>query len=118
MVTFVGAEYIIANVLIALKKSKNRSKITFRELNNLGIFIQKMSIEKCVDAVFLTSQDQMASALFDFSDYFEYSGADSSICIKRTKQIDDLASRFVGYLPWDVLSFLVETTNEFAHKAG
>ena len=41
METFVGAEYIIANVLIALKKSQNRSKISFGELNDLGIFIQK-----------------------------------------------------------------------------
>ena len=60
----------------------------------------------------------MASALFDFSDYFEYSEMDRSICIKRTKRVNYLASRFVGYLPWDVLSFLVETTNEFAHKAS
>lgn len=118
MVTFVGAEYIIANSLIALKKRKNRSTISFSELSDLGIYIQKMSIEKDLDAVFLTSQDQYTSALFDFSDYFDYNEVEQTICIKQTKQITDLASRFVGYLPWEVLAFLVETTNDFAQRAA
>lgn len=116
MVTFVGAEYIIANLLIALKRKKNRTNISLKELNALGIFMQKMSIEKDVDAVFLTSQDQLTDALFDFSDYFNYNEVNKTIYIKQTKQIKDLASRFVGYLPWDVLSFLIETTNEFVQK--
>lgn len=118
MVTFVGAEYIIANSLIALKKRKNRSNISLSELSDLGIFIQKRSVQKDVDAVFLISQDQMASALYDFSDYFGYDEVNKTVFIKQTKQITDLASRFVGYLPWDVLSFLVEVTNEFAQKVS
>jgi len=60
MVTFVGAEYIIANSLIALKKTKNRTNISLSELNQLGIYIQQMSIENDVDAVFLVSQDQVS----------------------------------------------------------
>lgn len=118
MFTFVGAEYIIANSLIALKKTKNRTKISLSELNQLGIYIQQMSIEEEVDAVFLVSQDQLTSAVFDFSDYFEYNAADKTICIKQTKQITDLASRFVGYLPWDVIAFLVKTTNDFVTKSA
>lgn len=118
MVTFVGAEYIIANSLIALKRKKNRTTISFSELNDLGIYIKKMSIEKDMDAVFLVSQDQLTSALFDFSDYFDYNENDKTICIKNSKQINDLASRFVGYLPWDVLAFLVETTDEFAKQSA
>lgn len=118
MVTFVGAEYIIANSLIALKRKKNRATISLSELNDLGILMQKMSIEKDLDAVFLVSQDQLTSALFDFSDYFDYNESEKTICIKKSKQVTDLASRFVGYLPWDVLSFLVEATNEFANQSA
>ena len=118
MVTFVGAEYIIANSLIALNRKKNRTTISLSELNDLGILMQKRSIEKDLDAVFLVSQDQLASALFDFSDYFDYNEGEQTICIKKSKQITDLASRFVGYLPWDVLSFLVQTTDEFANQSA
>lgn len=114
MVTFVGAEYIIANSLIALKRKQNRTDISLEELSNLGIYIQQMSVEEDLDAVFLTSEDQLASAVFDFSDYFEYNTSQKTICIKKTKKITDLASRFVGYLPWEIISFLVKTTNDFA----
>lgn len=116
MVTFVGAEYIIANSLIALKRERNRTTISLSELNELGIYMKKMSIEKDLDAVFLVSQDQLATALFDFSDYFEYNENDGIICIKKSRHITDLASRFVGYLPWEVLAFIVEATDEFAKK--
>ena len=118
MVTFVGAEYIIANSLIALKKTKNRTNISLSDLNKLGIYIHQMSIENDVDAVFLVSQDQVTTAVFDFSDYFEYNAAEKVICIKKTKQITDLASRFVGYLPWEIMAFLVKTTNEFVKKSA
>lgn len=118
MVTFVGAEYIIANVLIALKRRKNKAIISLSELNEFGIYIKKKSIESDLDAVFLVSQDQLNLALFDFSDYFEYIESGKIICINKNKQIIDLASRFVGYLPWDVLAFLVETTDEFAKQSA
>lgn len=118
MVTFVGAEYIIANSLIAFKKNRNRTNISLCELNELGIYIQKLSTEENVDAVFLTSQDRVKSAIFDFSDYFEYNEENKTICIKQTRQVTDLTSRFVGYLPWDIIAFLVKATSEFAQKAG
>ena len=62
MLTFVGAEYIIANSLIALKKAKNQTNVSLSELNKLGFYIQQMSTKKEVDAVFLISQDQMVTA--------------------------------------------------------
>ena len=76
-----------------------------------------MSIEKDLDVIFLISQDQLDLALFDFSDYFEYSESGNIICINKNKQITDLASRFVGYLPWNVLTFLVEVADEFAKQS-
>ena len=116
MFTYVGAKYVIANFLIALKKAKNKSAISLGEVNSLGMYIQQMSTETDVDAVFLISQDQITTAMYDFSDYFEYNEVDKTICIKQTKQVTDLASRFVGYLPWEVMSFLVKTTDEFVKE--
>lgn len=46
MVTFVGAEYIIANVLIALKRRKNKAIISLSELNEFGIYIKKKVYRK------------------------------------------------------------------------
>ena len=43
MATFVGAEYIIANVLIALKKIGKRDSITLDELSQAGFYIQQKS---------------------------------------------------------------------------
>ena len=85
MATFVGAEYIIANLLIALKKINKRDTVTLDELSEAGIYIQKQSINENINAIFLSSSDQVASAIYDFSDYFEYDRETNSIRIVKTK---------------------------------
>ena len=88
MVTFVGAEYIIANVLIALKKINKKDMITLDELSEAGIYIKKHSLSNNeIDAIFLSSSEQVATALYDFSDYFEYDRKNKSIRIVKTKNI-------------------------------
>ena len=71
MATFVGAEYIIANLLIAMKKYHKKESISLEELSSAGVYIQQLSIEESIDAIFLSSTDQLSTAIFDFSDYFE-----------------------------------------------
>ncbi len=117
MATFVGAEYIIANILIALKKLNNRDTVTLDELSEAGIFIQQQSLYKNeIDAIFLSSSEQVVTALYDFSDYFEYDRETNSIHIVKTKNIKDLESRFIGYLPFNVLNFLVDITAKFVQQ--
>ena len=87
MATFVGAEYIIANVLIALKKFNKKDTITLDELSEAGIYIQKHSLSNNeIDAIFLSSSKQVVTALYDFSDYFEYDRENGSIRIVKTKK--------------------------------
>ncbi len=117
MATFVGAEYIIANILIALKKLNKREAVTLDELNEAGIFIQKQSLSEDIDAIFLSSSEHVVSAIYDFSDYFSYDQKTNSIYIVKTKNIDDLESRFMGYLPFDVLRFLVNISMEFVKNS-
>lgn len=118
MAIFVGAEYIIANVLIALKKLNKRDSVTLDELSEAGIYIQKQSlINEDIDAIFLSSSDQVASAIYDFSDYFEYDKENNSINIVKTKKLEDLESRFIGYLPFTVLTFLVKSSMEFVRQS-
>ena len=116
MATFVGAEYIIANILIALKKIGKRESVTLNELTEAGIYIQKQSLSEDINAIFLSSSDQVASAIYDFSDYFEYNKEEDAIYIVKTKNIEDLESRFMGYLPFNVLSFLVNMSMEFVKQ--
>lgn len=117
MATFVGAEYIIANMLIAMKKTQNRESISLEELSKAGVDIQKWSAEKDLNAIFLSSTDQVSTAIYDFSDYFQFEAETQSIRIVKTKQISDLESRFIGYLPFDVLSFLVEAAESVCKAA-
>lgn len=112
MATFVGAEYIIANLLIAMKKKHNRDSISLEELSTAGVYIQRQSLEKDIDAIFLSLTDQLSTAIYDFSDYFQYDPDQQEIFIVKTKKISDLESRFIGYLPFNVLTFLVEAANE------
>jgi len=112
MATFVGAEYIIANLLIAMKKKHEKEFISLEELSSAGIYIQKLSIEEGIDAIFLSSSDQLSMALFDFTDYFEFNAETQEIRIVKTKKISDLESRFIGYLPFDVLTFLVDAAGK------
>ena len=112
MATFVGAEYIIANLLIEMKKKHNRDSISLEELSTAGVYIQRQSLEKDIDAIFLSSTDQLSTAIYDFSDYFQYDPDQQEIFIVKTKKISDLESRFIGYLPFNVLTFLVEAANE------
>lgn len=108
MNTLVGAEYVIANTLIALNK-KGIESITFSKLREIGIQIQNICNDNGVDAVILTFGDSISSAIYDFSDYFQYREikGEPSILIQTNATISDLQKRFVGYLPVDVLRILV-----------
>lgn len=75
-----------------------------------------MSLSNNIDAIFLSSAEQVATAIYDFSDYFEYDRETDAIKIVETKQIEDLESRFMGYLPFNILSFLVKMLYEFAGR--
>lgn len=109
MNTFVGAEYVIANALIALKEKQDY--ITFEKLREIGVKIQQSFNEHGVDAVILTTGDRIKSAIYNFSDYFEYDEIGDDIPkpiirIKKSTTCKDLEQRFMGYLPLDVLRLL------------
>lgn len=117
MDTFVGAEYIIANALIALSK-KGYDSITFNKLRTIGVQIQQYCNENGIDAVILTSGDKISAAIYDFSDYFEYAETETPvrepmIRIRKNIPITQLKSRFIGYLPLEVIDVLMRKIPEF-----
>lgn len=114
MTEFVGAEHLIARMLI----EKQEQEISTAELNRLGICVRRRSIEKGVDAVFLTSREEVYSAIFDYSDYFQciYDEDNklSGIKINENKSADDLKVKFIKYLPDNIMKLLDEAIREIA----
>lgn len=108
MNTFVSAEYVIANALIALKR-KGSDFVTFDRLREIGVMVQTSFNQQGVDAIVLTAGDSISMAIYNFSDYFLYEEVDGvpAIRIQKDTTIDNLESRFVGYLPVEVLSALI-----------
>ena len=117
MTRFVGAEYLVANMLIA-EKRKGRDYVSFDDLGKCGIYVQEKFIEADMEVVFLTSRPQFIETIYDFSDCFECkvdkeSGQIKGIALNKSKNIDDLQYRFVYYLPLKVSSFLQEAIETF-----
>lgn len=114
MVEFVGAEYLIARMLI----EKNVKQISTMEFNRLGIFVRKLSIKEGVGAVFLTSREEVYSAVYDYSDYFQciYDEDNKFIGIKisENKNIDELNMKFIKYLPENIMKILDEAIKKMA----
>ena len=117
MTKFVGAQYLLVNMLIE-EKRKGKNYVSFEKLGKCGIYVQEKFIEADMDVIFLTSKSQFMETIYDFSDYFECvmdeSGRVKGIALKKSKSIDDLQYRFVYYLPIGISNFLQQTIQSFA----
>lgn len=115
MTIFVGAEYIIALMLIE-KAKIGEQKNSLSEFNNYSISVQKKANEQKIDVVFLTSKSQLFSAIYNFSDYFtckfDEDGQLKNIMIENTKDILDLEYHFIGFLSSTVLDIMFETVKD------
>lgn len=113
MDAFVGAEYLIANALIELEK-KGIERIRVSQLHRLGIKVQERCLQENIFAVFLISNENIETAIYNFSDYFMYdaSGDEPVISIKKDSTIDKLERRFVGYLSPSVLRVIITSAKE------
>jgi hypothetical protein len=109
MGVFVGAEYLIANALISLRK-KGISKIAIPALQSFGIDVQQYCSQKQIDAIFLLSADKVFAAIYNFSDYFSFEKIENVnyISINKDTPVEDLENRFIGYLPVDVVMAILE----------
>ena len=55
MTKFVGAQYLLANMLIE-EKRKGKNYVSFEKLGKCGIYVQEKFIEADMDVIFLTSK--------------------------------------------------------------
>lgn len=117
MCAFVGAEYLIANALIALK-TKGINEISFCKLNGYGVTVERQCSEKNIEVVLLLSSDKINDAIYNFSDYFslgvDETTGESVVKIKKDTDVTDLKERFIGYLPLDVIKILLKEARSIA----
>ncbi len=114
MTEFVGAEHLIARMLI----EKYEREVSVAELNRLGICVRRLSIEEGVGAVFLTSREEVYSAICDYSDYFQCIYDEdhqfTGIKINEDKNADDLEKKFIRFLPDHIMKLLDEAIKKIA----
>ncbi len=71
--------------------------------------VRRISSEENIDAIFLTFMPDIYNAIYDFTDYFTCKYEDgrlAGITINSDKQVTDLESRFMGYIPEDIIKIL------------
>jgi hypothetical protein len=112
MKTFISAEYTMANILIAMHKQKHQNSISIEDLNTVANNINNQALEQNIDAIFLISNDEITHAIFEYTDYFEYNINTKTVSIAKNKDTAALSSRFMGYMPFDILLFLTKASNE------
>ena len=110
MTSFVGAEYIIAAMLIQnIKLGQNT--LSFDELSRYGINLQKKANTRNIDVIFLTTKDQINNAIHNYLDYFNCSydvyNQVKNIMLDNSKDISDLEYHFIAYLPKTILGLLI-----------
>lgn len=110
MTSFVGAEYIIAAMLIQ-KIKLGQNTLSFDELSRYGINLQKKANTRNIDVIFLTAKDQINNAIHNYLDYFNCSydayNQVKNIMLDNSKDISNLEYHFIAYLPETILGLLI-----------
>ena len=109
---FVGAEYVIANALIALEGIKKDPCISVSKIRSIGVQLQQFCNKNNIGAVIMTSGLHISNAIENFSDYFEYIEPISydfepAIRIQKGIPVSRLKQRFIGYFPLEVVRVLL-----------
>ena len=111
MTTFIGAEYIIAYTLIT-KIQSGFDTATFQEVRDFGTKLQNELNKNNIDAVVISHS--LPDVIEQFSEYFDIVVLNncSYIKCKRGVYLSQLESRFLGYLPLNILSIVDDIIND------
>lgn len=101
MTTFIGPEFFIGNVLIALHR-RNIPYISLADLRLVGRKFQDFCNKEDVDAVTVLSGDYLERALYENSDLFELL-PNNLLRIRPGVAVGTLRRRFIGYLPLEIV---------------
>lgn len=111
MCKILGVEDVIANALIELIDKKNTSRVSMRQLSSYGTAVVRWLNQKQEEAVLLLSKDHTDQAIFNYSEFFEFTRENNEdyICLKNGKTTDELRRYFRAYITVDMLlAFIAE----------
>lgn len=114
MTTFISPEFFIGNVLIALHR-RDIPYISLADLRLVGRKFQDFCNKEDVDAVTVLSGDYLERALYENSDLFELL-PNNLLRIRPGVTVGTLKSRFVGYLPFEVVCAMVLELPKFVKE--
>lgn len=107
MTTFVGMEYIIANAFIYL--SKNHI-LTLGDINKYRMKVQEYWSKNDIDAIIVGDIEAVA---YNYETYFIFHKEAHIIVLQSGISIEHLRQRFVGYLPFDIITSFVKVGQFF-----
>lgn len=113
MTTFVGAEYIIAYALIVKYRCCKLKTVDIDAVVRLSYYLQNQANNNRMDVIFLGSIDNINISILNNSDYFKFNRETNEIGMSKWVDISDLESRFIGYLPLDVIKFSLYETEAY-----
>lgn len=64
----------------------------------------------------ITFVGELKLACLDFPEYFIYNENNNTIYLNKKRSMNDLMSRFIGYLPLDIIAFLLESIDDFINN--
>ncbi len=111
-VTFIPAEYILGNIMVAMYKI-GVEKISVRELFEISSFVQQSANESNANIVILLDSSKINDLKLNFSEYFTINDEFDFVEINSERNIVDLQARFIGYIPFESLIFLIQQINEY-----
>ena len=122
MCSYIGIEDLAANALIEiLDKEKNitESFVSYDTLEEYGLQIVKMLTEQGTDVVLIFSREETRKMLRDYSDIFIECNRNgkNGISLRENVTVQQLISRFRGYLSLDVLlAFMSKKSKDILWK--
>lgn len=114
----IGAEYIIANALIALNNRKDGlGRVSFEKIREIGDGVQQSCNENGIDVIVDSFGKDIVEAVVGFSKYFEFThpiseGAAPLIKLNNRMNLDSLKQRFINYLPPDINEIIATETEK------
>ena len=107
---FIGIEDLAANALIAVLAKEDRRFLTYSEIEEYGARVIQILNGKDEKAVLILSRENTNEMYRNYSDFFEEKEENNErgIYLKDEKNVDDLITRFRGYLALDVLLAFVD----------
>ena len=109
MTTYVGAEYVIANALIAASE-KGQDCISFSQIEDIGQKTQRECDKMKIDTRVYTSERAIITAIDEYPNYFEYVEVEKNPMVRMKKEasVSQLQEQFGAYLPPKIMKTLVK----------